>query len=154
MLPTASDRSRIARKPAGCALSKTELAALVQAGMICRETQRFQQARDVFATIRGLDPGNPIAEIGLGATCFSQGYFAEANGHYRQALKLNPHSAYAYALLGESQIFEGEPAAARVSLCRAYEIDRRGPYGQLAQNLLRFLESLSKLESAAKDRQE
>jgi Flp pilus assembly protein TadD len=129
--------------------AKEALASLAQKGMIYRETNRFEEAREVFSSIRSLHPSHPIGEIGLGSICFAEGHFAEACGHYRQALKLDPRSAYAYALLGESQVFLGEYGSARVSLGRAAQMDPRGAYGQLAQNLLRFVESVATLESVA-----
>ena len=122
------------------ALSKQDAATLMKAGMTYRDSHRFQEARDVFSTVRTVCPTE--AEIGLGSTCFSEGRFAAAAVHYREALKLNPCNAYAYALLGESQVFLGEYSAARVSLRRAREIDPKGPYGRLADNLSLFMESL------------
>lgn len=133
-------------------LSNIELATLVKAGMAHRDSYRFEEARDTFLTIRALCPKEPNAEIGLGSVCFSEGRFEAAIVHYREALKLNPCNAYAYALLGESQIFQGEGSAARVSLRRAREIDPKGPYGQLAQHLLRFSESLPTHELPSTDR--
>ncbi len=121
--------------------------------MAHRDSYRFQEARDTFLTIRTLCPEEPNAEIGLGSVCFSEGRFEAAIVHYHQALKLSPCNAYAYALLGESQIFQDDCSAARVSLRRAREIDPKGPYGQLAQHLLRFLESLPADELPSKDRQ-
>jgi len=121
--------------------------------MAYRDSHRFQEARDTFLTIRALRPREPNTEIGLGSTCFSEGRFEDAIRHYREALRLSPCNAYAYALLGESQIFHGECSAARVSLRRAREIDRTGPYGRLAQNLLHFLDSLPAAESPSQNRQ-
>lgn len=148
----ASPTSRRARGSASRSLSNLELASLVKAGMAHRDSYRFQEARDTFLTIRALCPKEPNAEIGLGSVCFSEGRFEAAIVHYRQALKLSPCNAYAYALFGESQIFQGEFSAARVSLRRAREIDPKGPYGRLAQQLLRFLESLAADKLSSKDR--
>jgi Flp pilus assembly protein TadD len=131
--------------------TKKDLGNLVEAGLACCTARRFPEARTLFLRVKELDPAQPLGEIGLGSVCFSEGDFATAIGHYRSALKLNPRSAYAYALLGESQIFQLEHANARVSLRRASEMDPRGPYGQLAQDLLRFLESLAMCDSSQKD---
>lgn len=123
-------------------LSREDLASLMKAGMAHRDSNRFQEARDIFLKVRALCPTEPHGELGLGSTCFSEGRLEDAICHYRQALKLSPCNAYAYALLGESQIFRGECSAACMSLRRACEIDPKGPYGRLAQQLLLFLESL------------
>jgi Flp pilus assembly protein TadD len=150
MPPATSTR---ARGSASRSLSDIELASLVKAGMAYRDSHRFKEARDTFLTIRALCPGESNAEIGLGSICFSEGRFEDAIRHYRQALRLNPCNAYAYALLGESQIFHGECSAARVSLRRAREIDGTGPYRRLAQHLLHLLDSLPAAESPSQDRQ-
>jgi Flp pilus assembly protein TadD len=133
--------------------TKEDLGNLVEAGLACCTARRFPEARTLFLRVKELDPDQSLGEIGLGSVCFSEGDFATAIGHYRSALRLNPRSAYAYALLGESQIFEGEHANARVSLRRCSEMDPRGPYGNLAQQLLRLLESLVMCDSAQEDRQ-
>lgn len=130
----------------------SNLAGLVKTGMTHRDSHRFREAREVFATVRALRPTEPDGEIGLGSVCFSEGLFDDAIGHYRQALKLSPCNAYAYALLGESQIFQGDCSAARISLRRALEIDPKGPYGRLARQLLIFLESLPAPQWRIEDR--
>ncbi len=104
----ASATSSLASASARRSVSKEELASLVKAGMIHRDSHRFKEARDIFLSVRALCPTEPHGEIGLGSTCFAEGRFEAAIGHYRQALKLNPCDAYAYALLGESQIFHGD----------------------------------------------
>lgn len=148
----ASATFRMANRPTPRHPAREELARLMIAGMTHRDGHRFREARDAFLAIRTACPNEPQAEIGLGSVCFSEGRFEAAIGHYRQALKLSPCSAYAYALLGESQIFLGEYSAARVSLRRALEIDPKGPYGRLARHLLTFLESLSTLAPLSRDK--
>ena len=133
--------------------SKEDIAGLMKAAMIHRDSQRFEEARDLFSSVRALCPAEPGAEIGLGSTCFAEGRFDAAIGHYRQALRLSPCNAYAYALLGESQIFKGEYRAARVSLQRACELDPKGPYGRLAQQLLALSKLLLAHEFIRQDRQ-
>ena len=150
MPPATSTR---ARGSGARSLSDIELASLLKVGMAYRDSHRFNEARDTFLTIRALRSGEPNAEIGLGSTCFSEGRYEDAIRHYREALRLNPCNAYAYALLGESQIFHAQSSAARVSLRRAREIDRSGPYGRLAQQLLHLLDSLPAAESPSQDRQ-
>jgi len=102
----------------------------------------FQHARDILYKLRARCPNEPYAEIGLGSICFSEGRIEAAIDHYREALKLSPCNAYAYALLGESQMFQGEYSAARVSLRRACDIDPKGPYGRLADRLLTLMQFL------------
>jgi Flp pilus assembly protein TadD len=128
-------------------LSKLDLASLLKTGMTQRDSHQFKEARETFLAMRSLNPGEPHAEIGLGSVCFSEGRFEAAIEHYRQALRLSPCNAYAYALLAESQIFSGERPAARLSACHAREIDPKGPYGRLAEQLLTFMKALPPEES-------
>jgi tetratricopeptide (TPR) repeat protein len=143
--------ARVRSASAEPTLSTGDLASLMRAGMTYLDSGRFEEAREIFSAIRSRYPSERNAEIGLGSTCFSEGQFEAAVGHYLQALKLNPCDAYAYALLGESQIFLGKASAARVSLWRACEIDPKGPYGRLAQTLLRLLEFLPNREFPKQD---
>ena len=131
-------------------LSKPDLAGLLKIAMTQRESHQFKAARESFLLIQSLDPGEPHAEIGLGSVCFAEGRFEAAIEHYRQALRLTPCSAYAYALLAESQIFSGDRSAARVSARRARQIDPKGPYGRLAEQLITFLDALPTEESRFK----
>lgn len=137
--------------PAERSPSTMDLAQLVKAGMVHGAAKHFAQAREIFTRVRVLWPAQPHGELGLGSVCFSEGQFEAAIGHYRAALKLSPCNAYAYALLGESQIFQLEHSAARVSLRRACEIDPNGPYGRLARHLLLFLQSVPAHECERQD---
>ena len=148
-MPPATSRVRSAS--AEPTWSRGDLAGLMRAGINYRHSGRFEEAREIFSAIRSLYPSEQNGEIGLGSTCFSEGQFEAAIGHYREALKLKPCDAYAYALLGESEIFLGNASAARVSLGRACEIDPKGPYGRLAQSLLTLLEFLPKREFPKQD---
>lgn len=127
--------------------SREERAFLLQAGTVYCEARRFDEARDVFLGLAALDPKEPLAEIGLGSVCFGEGRFSEAAAHYRSALKLSPSNAYAFALLGEAQIFQRNFAAAHISLRRAQQLDRNGCYGALAGNLLKLVDCLKEQES-------
>ena len=128
--------------------SREERGFLMQAGMAYCEARQFQEARDVFHGLAALDPKEPLAEIGLGSVCFGEGRFGEATAHYRAALKLSPSNAYAFALLGEAQVFQENYVAARTSLRRAQQLDGNGRYGTLANNLLKLVDCLQEQESS------
>jgi Flp pilus assembly protein TadD len=72
----------------------------------------------------------------LGTVSFQQGAFDAAERHYREAVELNPRSAYAFAHLGELAIFRKDKEQAEACLKEAIRLDPRGVYGTLARRLL------------------
>ena len=122
--------------------SAEELTLLMEAGFIYRYSKRFQEARAVFKGVRALRPQNEVAEIALGTVSFEERDFEEAIRHYTKAIAINPRSAYAYAHLGEAQLFQKNEEGARVSLQRALELDPTGEFGNLARALFAFLEKI------------
>jgi tetratricopeptide (TPR) repeat protein len=119
-------------------LSKEELALLLEAGFIYRDTNRFQEARDVFEGVQALLPQNEVVDVALGTVEFHQGHFDTAIKHYAKALEKNGRSAYAYAHLGEAYLFKLKKQEARQYLSKAIELDPRGDFGRLARSLLEF----------------
>ena len=122
--------------------SAEELALLMEAGFIYRYSKRFGEARAVFKGVRALRPQSEVPEIALGTVSFEEGDFAAAIRHYKRAIGMNPRSAYAYAQLGEAQLFQRDAENARSSLSRALELDPTGEFGNLTRTLLAFLEKL------------
>jgi len=116
--------------------SREEVATLVEAGVVYRDSKNFQAARDVFNGVRALFPRNDVPETLLGTVSFHERDFATAEKHYRKAIELNSRSAYAYAHLGECRLFQMDKESARVNLKKAVELDPRGEFGKLARRLL------------------
>jgi tetratricopeptide (TPR) repeat protein len=121
--------------------SKEEIAMLMEAGFICRETKKFQEAHDVFAGVRALLPKSDVAEVALGTVFFHQSDFDNAIAHYQRALEKNPRSAYAYAHLGEAYLFKLEKEKARSFLQKAIELDARSNSASMARHLLTLADS-------------
>jgi tetratricopeptide (TPR) repeat protein len=122
--------------------SKDEIAMLMEAGFICREAKKFQEARDLFAGVRALLPKSDAPEVALGTVFLAQSDFDTAIAQYQRALEKNPRSAYAYAHLGEAYLFKLEKDKARSFLQKAIELDARGTSGALARRLLTWADSL------------
>ena len=122
--------------------SKEEIAMLMEAGFICRDAKKFQEARDLFTGVRALLPKSDAADVALGTVFFQQSDFDTAITHYQRALEKNPRSAYAYAHLGEAYLFKLEKEKARSYLQKAIELDARGSSGSMARHLLTLAESL------------
>jgi len=122
--------------------SKEEIAMLMEAGFLCRDAKKFQEARELFAGVRALLPKSDAVEVALGSVFFQQSDFDTAITHYQRALEKNPRSAYAYAHLGEAYLFKLEKEKARSFLQKAIELDARGNSGAMARNLLALTERL------------
>ena len=119
--------------------SPEEIALLMEAGFIYRYSKRFHEAREIFRGVRALRPRNEVPEIALGTVSFEEGDFRNAIRHYTKAIGINPRSAYAYAHLGEAQLFRKDEENARISLKRALELDPNSQFGNLARTLLAYL---------------
>ncbi len=127
--------------------SREEIAFLLEAGLIYRDSGRFTEARDVLAGLRALLPRNDGVAVVLGTISFQQGDFDGALRHYTQALEFNPRSAYAYAHLGELEIFRNHKVQAEAHLKQAIKLDPRGVYGTLARRLLDLGQALQPKET-------
>ena len=122
--------------------SKEEIALLMEAGFVYRDSGRFQEARDVFRGVRALVPKSEIPEVALGTVSFQAREFDSAITHYKNALELNPRSAYACAHLGEAEIFNLDKEAARPHLKKALELDPKGEFGKMARSLMSFADTV------------
>ncbi|MDL2330209.1 tetratricopeptide repeat protein, partial [Desulfosarcina sp. OttesenSCG-928-A07] len=63
---------------------------LQQAGQLCRQNNRQEEAKNYYERARVLQPDNGETLYGLGLVHFYQGNFAEAEKYYRQALAFSP----------------------------------------------------------------
>jgi len=124
------------------AVSNEELSLLLEAGFIYRDSNKFQEARDVFEGVQALLPQNEVVDVALGTVEFHQGHFDAAIKYYAKALEKNARSAYAYAHLGEAYLFKLKKQEARRYLSKAIELDPRGDYGRLARTLVEFSDAV------------
>ena len=127
--------------------SREEIGFLLETSLIYRDSGRFTQAREVLAGLRALLPQNDAVIVVLGTVSFQQGDFDAAERQYKQALEFNPRSAYAYAHLGELELFRNNKEKAAKYLKEAIKLDPRGVYGTLARSLLEFGEVVQYKES-------
>lgn len=122
--------------------SKEEIGVLMEAGIICRESRKFAEAREIFEGVQALLPQSDAVEVALGTVSFQQGNFEDAARHYSLALDLNPRSAYAYAHLGELAIFQMDKEKARAHLREAVKLDPRGIFGKFARSLMELADAV------------
>ncbi len=118
--------------------SAEELQTLMEAGFILRDAKRFGDARVVFQGVKALAPASTEAEVALGAVAFHEGDFETAKKHYRRAIAANPRDAWAYAHLGEAELFSKQKEDAVRSLKKAVELDEKGAHGNMARKLLQL----------------
>jgi tetratricopeptide (TPR) repeat protein len=122
--------------------SKEETALLMEAGLVYRDAEKFDEAREIFRGVRALFPKSEVPEVALGTVSFQARDFDGAVAHYQEALKMNSQSAYAYAHLGEAELFRMDKKAARAALNKALELDPKGEFGKMARALTSLAEQV------------
>ena len=122
--------------------SHEEIALMMEAGFVYRDSNRFQEARQIFEGVQALLPHSDVIDVALGTVEFHQGHFDAATRHYARALEKNAQSAYAHAHLGEAYLFKLKKNEARQHLHKAIQLDPRGDFGKLARSLLEFTDAV------------
>ncbi|MBI1352771.1 MAG: tetratricopeptide repeat protein [Acidobacteria bacterium] len=122
--------------------TREDLQTLLEAGFILRAAGRLDDAQVVFQGVQALSPNLSVAEVALGTVDFERGDFARARKRYERVIEANPRDAWAYAQLGETELFDRRYAEAKTALDKAVELDPKGPQGALARRLLKLLEEV------------
>ena len=118
--------------------TREDLQTLLEAGFILRAAGRLEDAQVVFQGVQALSPQLSVAEVALGTVDFQRGDFARARQRYERVIAGNPRDAWAYAQLGETELFDRRYEQARAALEKALELDPKGPHGALARRLLKL----------------
>ena len=119
--------------------SHEEIAFLLEAGIVYREMGRFTEARQVFRGVKAMLPSKEVPVVLEGTVDFQERNFDSARANYVRAIEMNPRSAFAYAHLGEVELFRLDKDAARTHLKKAIELDPRGEFGRMARSLLELV---------------
>lgn len=119
-----------------------EVTLLMEAGMIYRDTGKFEEARDVFTGVRALMPQSEVPDVMLGSVAAYQQDFTVAQKHYQRALETNPKSAFALVHMGELALAQKNSAEARTNLKKAMDLDPRGDVGKTARGMLEMTDVL------------
>ena len=120
---------------------RDDIVIMLEAGYMYLAMQKFKEAKKVFEGIIAITPKHDIPKVALSNVYFSQSKFLEAIRTLKQAIKDNPESAYAYAHLGESQLFYGKKDDALKSLNKALELDEEENVKDFTQSLIELIES-------------
>lgn len=123
--------------------TRDDLQALLEAGFILRSAGRLDDAQTVFQGVQALSPASTVAEVALGTIEFQRGEYAKARQRYERVIEANPRDAWAYAHLGEAELFAKRDSEARAALEKAIELDSKGPNGALARRLLKLADEIS-----------
>ena len=129
--------------------TRDDLQALLEAGFILRAAGRLDDAQVVFQGVQALSPTSSVAEVALGTVDFQRGDYAKARQRYERVIEANPRDAWAFAHLGEAELFDKREDQARAALDKAVELDPKGPNGALARRLLKLADEIRASRQAA-----
>lgn len=116
-------------------IDREYLRVMMEAGYIYLGMRRFKQARELFDGLIALAPKSEVPFVALGNVDFCEGKIGQAMRRYRQALKIDPSSAFAKVYLGEALLFGGKKREAVDTLSEVAGSDRGGA-GEFAKALL------------------
>lgn len=102
---------------------REDIIVMLEAGYIYLAMRRFKEAKTVFEGICQLAPKHDVPMVAVSNVYFAQGKYLETIRLLKKAIKDNPNSAFAWAHLGEAQLFHGKRDDALQSLEKAAEID-------------------------------
>lgn len=113
---------------------RTEVALLLECGLLYVEMNRPREAEEVFSGVAALIPASEVPLLCLGNLYFSQGKYERALRFHRQALDKRPDSSLAQAHVGEALLFANKRKEAKAALERA--VDLGGDGVEFAEALL------------------
>lgn len=114
---------------------RDDLVLMLEAGYIYLAMGRFREAREVFEGISVLAPKHEVPRVALANVLFAQKKFLNAIRVLKEAIRLNPKSAFAFSHLGEALLFNGKKDEALKALGRAQELEPRGKAAGFARSL-------------------
>lgn len=100
----------------------------VQDGVTLLRQEQYQKALQQFLTIEQSQPGNYLVENLIGITETKLDRTEEANGHYQQAIKLNPDISGPYKNLGFNYLNARQYQLAESQFKKALAIDPKDPF--------------------------
>lgn len=121
-------------------VARDDIVVMLEAGYVYLAMRKFKEAKEVFEGLTLLAKKHEVPLVGLANVYFAQGKFMESVRTLKQAVKANGESAFAWAYLGESQLFYGKYDDARECLNKASELEPEGKSGEFARSLLNLME--------------
>jgi predicted Zn-dependent protease len=105
---------------------RSEVALLLECGMLYLEMNKLEEAEEVFTGVAALVPHSEVPLICLGNLFFGQGRYDRALRFHRQALQKNPESSLAQAHIGEALVFANKRVEGKKALEKATEMGGDG----------------------------
>lgn len=127
--------------------STTDVMASYTQAVQLYDSNRLQEARELFQSIVAREPENTAALTGLGMTCWRSDAFHEARGFLDQVLRLRPADEGAIRGLCLTLLSLGELHEAEELVARAEDVDGWSHQTKLAVGLIK--QGLGKWEEAA-----
>ncbi|OVE81486.1 hypothetical protein BVY03_03625 [bacterium K02(2017)] len=123
-------------------VQREDVVVMLEAGYIYLAMKRFKEAKKLFEGICEIAPKHDIPLVALANVYFAQGKYIEAIRTLKQTIKFNPESAFAYAHLGEAQLFYGKSDEARESLNKASALEskKEDQSGEFARSLIALMD--------------
>ncbi|MBU0505189.1 MAG: tetratricopeptide repeat protein [bacterium] len=121
---------------------REDIIVMLEAGYIYLAMKKFKEAKHIFEGICELAPKHEVPRVGVANVFFAQGKYLEAIRILKKTITDNPDSAFAYAHLGEAQLFYGKRKEAQSNLTKASELDSGddGKSGEFARSLLGLMD--------------
>ncbi|EKD50806.1 MAG: hypothetical protein ACD_62C00424G0006 [uncultured bacterium] len=117
---------------------REDVIVMLEAGYIYLAMKKFKEAKQIFEGICELAPKHDVPLVGVANVYFAQGKYLEAIRILKNTIKGRPQSAFAWAHLGEAQLFYGKRDEALKNLQKASELEsgKDGKSGEFARSLL------------------
>lgn len=114
---------------------RDDLVMMLEAGYIYLAMGKFSEAKQIFEGIIVLAPNHEVPQVALANVLFAQKKYLLAIRTLKDAIELNPKSAFAYAHLGEAFLFYGKKEKGVQALNKASGLEPKGKAGDFARSL-------------------
>lgn len=118
---------------------RDDLVLMLEAGYIYLAMGKFSEAKQVFEGIMALSPKHEVPRVALANVFFAQKKYLPAIRILKEAIELNPKSAFAHAHLGEAFLFYGKKDQALEALGQVSSLDSEGKAGEFAHSLIELI---------------
>lgn len=117
---------------------RDDIIIMLEAGYIYLAMKKFKEARTLFEGICEIAPKHDVPAVAVANVYFAQGKYIEAIRTIKNTIKDNPNSAFAWAHLGEAQLFNGKRDEALESLKKSSDLEPAtdGKAGTFARSLI------------------
>lgn len=120
-------------------IPRDDFVLMLEAGYIYLAMGKFAEARQIFEGVIGLAPKHEVPQVALANVLFAQRKYLPTIRILKEAIRLNPKSAFAHVHLGEAFLFYGKRDEAFQELEAATKLEPRGKTGDFARSLTQLM---------------